>query len=85
MDLVPLMMQNLSQTIGPDQRGRIRPQRLDCIDSVRGCETPLCDTYKLPICTGAGFTNPISFPLSTSDPLGIASAISGGAVPGGGN
>jgi phospholipid/cholesterol/gamma-HCH transport system substrate-binding protein len=39
----------------------------------------------LPICTGAGFTNPISFPLSTSDPLGIASAISGGAVPGGGN
>ncbi|GAA3166055.1 hypothetical protein GCM10020255_051750 [Rhodococcus baikonurensis] len=84
MDLVPLMMQNLSQTIGPDQRGRIRLNVSTALTQFAVAK-PLCDTYKLPICTGAGFTNPISFPLSTSDPLGIASAISGGAVPGGGN
>lgn len=30
---------------------------------------------------GAGLTNPISFPISASDPLGIVSAVSGGALP----
>lgn len=84
MDLVPLMMQNLSQSIGPDQRGRIRLNVSTALTQFSVAK-PLCEEYKLPICTGAGFTNPISFPLSASDPLGISSVVSGGAVPGGGN
>jgi hypothetical protein len=42
---------------------------------------PLCDQFPMPICVGAGLTNPISFPISASDPLGIVSAVSGGALP----
>ncbi|OYD66744.1 MCE family protein [Rhodococcus sp. OK302] len=76
MDLVPLMMQNLSNTIGPDGRGRIRLNVSTALTQFAVAK-PLCETYKLPICTGAGFTNPISFPLSASDPLGIASAVGG--------
>lgn len=80
MDLAPLMMQNLSSTIGPDRRGRIR---LNISTTLTQFETlkPLCDQFPLPICIGAGLTNPISFPISASDPLGIVSAISGGQLP----
>ncbi len=39
----------------------------------------------MPLCTGAGFTNPISFPISASDPLGLATLLSGGMAPAGGN
>lgn len=84
MDLVPLMMENLSNSIGPDERGRIRLNVSTALTQFAVAK-PLCDAYKLPICTGAGFTNPISLPLSSSDPLGIASAISGGLAGKGGN
>lgn len=83
MDLVPLTMQNLGQTIGPDDRGRIRLNISTALTQFAVAK-PLCDAYPLPICTGAGFTNPISVPLSTSDPLGIVSAVTGGASAGGG-
>ena len=46
------MMQNLSQTIGPDQRGRIRLNVSTALTQFAVAK-PLCDTYKLPICTGA--------------------------------
>ncbi|MDG3009041.1 MCE family protein [Rhodococcus sp. D2-41] len=80
VDLVPLLMQNISRTIGPDQRARIR---LDVSTQLTqfAVAAPLCEKYALPLCTGAGFTNPISFPISASDPLGIVSALSGRTPP----
>ncbi len=80
MDLAPLMMQNLSSTIGPDRRGRIRLNVSTTLTQFKTLK-PLCDRFPMPICVGAGLTNPISFPVSASDPLGIVSAISGGALP----
>ncbi|EGD54779.1 MCE family protein [Gordonia neofelifaecis] len=80
MDLAPLMMQNLSSTIGPDRRGRIRLNVSTTLTQFKTLK-PLCDKFPMPICVGAGLVNPISFPISMSDPLGIVSAISGGALP----
>lgn len=76
MDLLPLMMQNIGNTITPDQRARIRldvSTTLTQIDVAR----PLCDKYLIPMCSGAGLTNPISVPISASDPFGIASLLRG--------
>ncbi|OWY80680.1 MCE family protein [Rhodococcus rhodochrous] len=81
MDLVPLMMENLTDTIGPDGRGRIRLNISTALTQF-AVAAPLCAEHPLPLCTGAGFTNPISFPISASDPLGIVSAVTGGQ-PGG--
>ncbi len=80
MDLAPLMMQNLSSTVGPDRRGRIRLNVSTTLTQFAKLK-PLCERFPMPICTGAGLTNPISFPISASDPLGIVSALSGGALP----
>ncbi|MBD0023379.1 MCE family protein [Gordonia pseudamarae] len=80
MDLAPLMMQNLSGAVGPDRRGRIRLNVSTTLTQFKTLK-PLCDQFPMPICVGAGLTNPISFPISASDPLGIVSAISGGALP----
>lgn len=77
MDLVPLMMENLADTIGPDGRGRIR-LNISTVLTQFAVAGPLCEEYPLPLCTGAGFTNPISFPISASDPLGIVTAVTGG-------
>ncbi|MGB3303616.1 MAG: MCE family protein [Gordonia sp. (in: high G+C Gram-positive bacteria)] len=79
MDLAPLMMQNLSSTVGPDRRGRIRLNVSTTLTQFKTLK-PLCDKFPMPICTGAGLTNPISFPISMSDPLGIVSTITG-ALP----
>lgn len=80
MDLAPLMLQNLSSTIGPDRRGRIRLNISTTLTQFKTLK-PLCDQFPMPICIGAGLTNPIAFPISSSDPLGIVSAITGGALP----
>ncbi|UQE75930.1 MCE family protein [Gordonia sp. PP30] len=80
MDLAPLMMQNLSSTIGPDRRGRIRLNVSTTLTQFATLK-PLCDRFPMPLCVGAGLTNPISFPISASDPLGIVSAITGGRLP----
>ncbi|MFD4182944.1 MCE family protein [Rhodococcus sp. NPDC058514] len=84
MDVVPLLMQNLSNSVGPDNRGRIRLNVSTALTQFAVAK-PLCDAHPLPLCTGAGFTNPISFPVSASDPLGIVSAVTGGALPPKGN
>jgi len=75
MDLVPLMMQNLSNTVGPDRRGRVRINVSTVLTQFAAARN-FCDTYQLPMCVGTGITNPISYPISRSDPLGIVSAIS---------
>lgn len=82
MDLVPLLMQNLSRGVDENDRGRIRLNVSTALTQFAVAK-PLCEANPLPLCTGAGFTNPISFPISASDPLGIVSAVTGGALPGG--
>jgi len=84
MDLVPLLMQNLSDSVGPDDRGRIRLNISTALTQFAVAQ-PLCARYPLPLCTGAGLTNPISFPVSASDPLGLATLLSGGVAAAGGN
>ncbi|MGV0740925.1 MCE family protein [Mycolicibacterium sp. XJ870] len=76
MDLVPLMMQNLSNTIGPDRRGRIRLNVSTVLTQFAAAQN-FCDRHMLPMCVGAGITNPISYPISRSDPLGIVTAVTG--------
>ena len=80
MDLAPLMLANLSSTIGPDRRGRIRLNVSTTLTQFKTLK-PLCDRFPMPLCIGAGLTNPIAFPISSSDPLGIVSAITGGQLP----
>lgn len=80
MDLTPLMMQNLSNTIGPDRRGRIRLNVSTVLTQFAAAKN-FCDTYALPMCVGTGITNPVSYPLSRSDPLGVITAITGQTPP----
>lgn len=74
LDLYPLMMENLAGSIGPDGRARIR---LDVSSNIthfaRGRE--LCAQHPMPLCTGAGLTNPLMFPVEQSDPLGLVGAM----------
>ncbi|MGV0596458.1 MCE family protein [Mycolicibacterium porcinum] len=76
MDLVPLMMQNLSNTVGQDRRGRIRLNVSTVLTQFAAAQN-FCDRNMLPMCIGAGITNPISYPISRSDPLGIVTAVTG--------
>ncbi|BDE12272.1 MULTISPECIES: MCE family protein [Mycobacterium] len=80
MDLVPLMMQNLSATVGPDRRGRIRLNVSTVLTQFAAAQH-FCETYLLPMCTGAGITNPVSYPISRSDPLGFITAVTGQSPP----
>lgn len=74
LDLYPVMMDNLAGSIGADGRARIR---LDVSSNIshfaRGRE--LCAQHPLPLCTGAGLTNPLMFPVEQSDPLGVVGAL----------
>ncbi|MGV0836556.1 MCE family protein [Mycolicibacterium thermoresistibile] len=80
MDLVPLMMQNMSNTIGEDRRGRIRLNVSTALTQFAAAQN-FCNQHMLPICVGAGITNPISYPISRSDPLGIVTAVTGQTPP----
>lgn len=80
LDLVPLMMQNLSNTVGPDRRGRIRLNVSTVLTQFAAAQN-FCERTMLPMCVGAGITNPVSFPISRSDPLGIVSFVTGNAPP----
>ena len=80
MDLVPLMMQNLGNTIGPDRRGRIRLNVSSALTQFAAAEN-FCERTGWPICSGIGIVNPVSYPLSRSDPLGIVSAVTGVVPP----
>lgn len=81
LDLYPVMMENLAEGIGPDGRARIRLNISSNISHfARGRE--LCESHPLPLCTGAGLTNPLMFPVEQSDPLGLVGALD--RVTGGG-
>lgn len=82
MDLVPLLMQNVGNTVGEDDRARIRLNITTALTQFSEADR-LCEQLPMPLCTGAGLTNPISFPISASDPLGIVSVLSGRAPQGG--
>lgn len=77
LDLLPLTMQNIGNTIGDDERARIRLNISTDLDQFAAA-APLCRDLALPICTGAGLTNPVPVPISTSDPLGLAQLMTGG-------
>lgn len=73
LDLYPVMMDNLAEGIGPDGRARIRLNVSSNITHfARGRE--LCAREPLPLCTGAGLTNPLMFPVEQSDPIGLVGA-----------
>ncbi|MET3860497.1 phospholipid/cholesterol/gamma-HCH transport system substrate-binding protein [Dietzia sp. 2505] len=81
LDLYPVMMENLAAGIGPDGRARIRLNVSSNITHfARGRE--LCRREPLPLCTGAGLTNPLMFPVEQSDPIGLLGAFD--RVAGGG-
>ncbi|WP_024796190.1 MCE family protein [Tomitella biformata] len=82
MDVVPLLMQNLGNSVGDDERGRIRLNISTALTQFTVADQ-LCKDYPMPLCTGAGLTNPISFPISASDPLGIVSVLTGKPAQGG--
>ena len=74
LDLYPIMMENLAKSIGPDGRARIRLNVSSNIAHFeRGRE--LCAREPLPLCTGAGLTNPLMFPVEQSDPIGLVGAL----------
>lgn len=73
LDLYPVMMENLAESIGSDGRARIRLNISSNISHfARGRE--LCEQNPLPLCTGAGLTNPLMFPVEQDDPLGLVGA-----------
>ncbi|MCB0929695.1 MAG: MCE family protein [Mycobacterium sp.] len=80
MDLVPLMMQNMKETVGPDRRGRIRLNVSSVLTQFAAAHD-FCERTRWPICSGMGLTNPVSYPISRSDPLGIVTAVTGATPP----
>ncbi len=66
-DVLPLAMQNIDNAIGPDGRARIRLNISTQIGQFPRAQE-LCAREPLPLCTGAGFTNPITVPFDLSDP-----------------
>lgn len=73
LDQYPVMMENLAMGVGPDGRARIRLNVSSNITHfARGRE--LCAREPLPLCTGAGLTNPLMFPVEHRDPIGLVGA-----------
>ncbi|MDA3631189.1 MCE family protein [Saccharopolyspora sp. WRP15-2] len=61
LDTTPLAMDNFSRAVTPDQRLRLR---LTISTNLSQTDTTarLCRQLPLPLCTGAGITNPVPFP-----------------------
>ncbi|MER6990432.1 MCE family protein [Saccharopolyspora hirsuta] len=61
LDTMPLTMDNFTRAITPDQRLRLR---LNISSNLSQFDTTarLCRELPLPLCTGAGITNPVPFP-----------------------
>jgi phospholipid/cholesterol/gamma-HCH transport system substrate-binding protein len=61
LDTMPLVMDNFDRAVTPDERLRLRlniSTNLNQIDTT----AQLCRQLPLPLCTGAGITNPVPFP-----------------------
>ncbi|MBB3039332.1 MCE family protein [Hoyosella altamirensis] len=79
VDLLPLIMENISNLIGDDGRARIRLNVASELQQLSGLQDQgVCGPVPPPICTGMGLTNPISLPISLSDPLGIRGILEAG-------
>ncbi|MCW4355982.1 MCE family protein [Hoyosella sp. YIM 151337] len=79
IDVLPLVMQNIDNLIGDDQRARIRLNVASELQQLSGLQGEgVCGPVPPPICTGMGLTNPISLPISLSDPLGIRGILQAG-------
>lgn len=61
LDTMPLTMDNFTRAVTPDQRLRLR---LTISSNLSQFDTTarLCRELPLPLCTGAGITNPVPFP-----------------------
>ncbi|WP_149360518.1 MCE family protein [Lolliginicoccus suaedae] len=70
IDIAPTLGQNAANVITPDRRARIRLNISSDLRQLPGLAR-LCGQSPASFCTGAGFTNPISYPVSFSDPLNI--------------
>jgi phospholipid/cholesterol/gamma-HCH transport system substrate-binding protein len=77
LDTFPLIGQNVNRALDPEGRLRIRLNIASNLEQLPGLVRYCGDVPAL--CTGIGFTNPISFPISQSDPFGL-SQILGSAV-----
>ncbi|MFD9894855.1 MCE family protein [Amycolatopsis sp. NPDC059027] len=77
LDTLPLAGQNLSKAISPDDRLRVR---LDVSTNLSqfAAGRQLCEKFPIPLCSGAGLINPIAFPPSVPDPLGLPAPAPGG-------
>lgn len=64
---LPLVFDNFARAVSPDQRLRIR---LDISTNLSqfSATAALCAKFTIPLCEGAGITNPIAFPPD-ADPL----------------
>ena len=67
-DVLPLTAQNIDNAIGENGRARIRLSVSTQIGQFPRARE-LCEREPLPLCTGAGFTNPITVPFDLADPL----------------
>ncbi|GAA1973646.1 MCE family protein [Amycolatopsis minnesotensis] len=82
LDTLPLAGQNLSRAVSPDHRLRTRID-VSTNFSQFALGKELCAKLPLPLCSGAGITNPVRFPPSVGDPLGLPSVLAPPAKTGG--
>ncbi|MBB5852094.1 MCE family protein [Amycolatopsis umgeniensis] len=70
LDTLPLGAQNLSKAVTGDDRLRVR---LDVSTNLSqfAAGRKLCESFPIPLCSGAGLVNPVRFPPSVNDPLGF--------------
>ncbi|GGC77375.1 MCE family protein [Hoyosella rhizosphaerae] len=81
IDIAPLMGQNFQRGISDDGSARIRLNVSTDLQQVPGL-AQLCGSAPAAFCTGAGFTNPIAYPIGLADPLNIGAILQNAAREG---
>lgn len=69
MDVLPLAGENISRAVTDDKRLRVRFDFSTNLES-NDLTGPICAQLPLPLCAGAGLTNPIPIPLDLGGLLG---------------
>ncbi|MGH3948236.1 MAG: MCE family protein [Pseudonocardiaceae bacterium] len=69
VDVLPLAADNVDRAVTPDGKLRIRFDISSNLES-NNLTRRLCQQLPLPLCSGAGITNPIPVPLDLGGPLG---------------